>query len=136
MTRFARSIREAWSRSTLRSKPSATRSFARDHTLKRALTDPHLFSGIGNAYSDEISHTPPDWSPACPDPVAVGGRGMSACTEATQQTLRSWIERLRGERKRRLPGDRHGVSRRDGRARPLQTAMPGLRRASPADCLR
>ena len=28
----------------------------RNHTLKRALTDPHLFSGIGNAYSDEILH--------------------------------------------------------------------------------
>jgi formamidopyrimidine-DNA glycosylase len=34
----------------------ATRSVSSNHTLKRALTDPTLFSGIGNAYSDEILH--------------------------------------------------------------------------------
>ena len=34
----------------------AARLRRENHTLKRALTDPHLFSGIGNAYSDEILH--------------------------------------------------------------------------------
>ena len=66
-----------------------------NHTLKRALTDPRLFSGIGNAYSDEILHA------ARLSPLAL----TSALTEdaierlfvATRQTLTDWIERLRTE---------------------------------------
>ncbi len=64
-----------------------------NHTLKRALTDPRLFSGIGNAYSDEILHR------ARLSPVKLT-RQLSEgeifrLYEATQKTLREWIERLR-----------------------------------------
>ena len=67
----------------------------RNHTLKRALTDPHLFSGIGNAYSDEILHR------AGLSPVALtqklSGESMDRLFHATQQTLNHWIEILRRE---------------------------------------
>ena len=66
-----------------------------NHTLKRALTDPRLLSGIGNAYSDEILHaaglspvvltqklTPPEWE---------------RLYAATRATLQLWIDRLRDE---------------------------------------
>jgi formamidopyrimidine-DNA glycosylase len=66
-----------------------------NHTLKRALTDPHLFSGIGNAYSDEILHR------ARLSPLTWTSRLTAAeCTrlfEATQETLRKWVKRLREE---------------------------------------
>jgi len=63
-----------------------------NHTLKRALTDPHLFSGIGNAYSDEILHS------ARLSPFKQTG-GMSdeeirRVYEATRLTLSQWTERL------------------------------------------
>ena len=67
---------------------------ARDnHTLKRALTDPHLFSGIGNAYSDEILHA------ARLSPLKLT-RSMTAeesrrLHAATRATLTEWVERLR-----------------------------------------
>jgi formamidopyrimidine-DNA glycosylase len=65
------------------------------HTLKRALTDPRLFSGIGNAYSDEILHA------AKLSPVKLTGRltasESSALYEATRATLARWIDRLRAE---------------------------------------
>jgi formamidopyrimidine-DNA glycosylase len=66
-----------------------------NHTLKRALTDPHLFSGIGNAYSDEILHR------ARLSPLKLT-RSLSDAEflrlfEATQATLASWVERLRRE---------------------------------------
>ena len=64
-----------------------------NHTLKRALTDPHLFSGIGNAYSDEILHAArlsPLKLTRSLDPVEI-----AALYDATQSTLTSWIERLR-----------------------------------------
>jgi formamidopyrimidine-DNA glycosylase len=64
-----------------------------NHTLKRALTDPHLFAGIGNAYSDEILHR------AKLSPVAMTKTLSSAEVHrlyaATQKVLREWIERLR-----------------------------------------
>jgi formamidopyrimidine-DNA glycosylase len=67
----------------------------RNHTLKRALTDPHLFSGIGNAYSDEILHR------ARLSPLTWTRRLTAAeCTrlfEATQETLCEWLVRLRAE---------------------------------------
>src|SRR4029077_16816602 len=66
-----------------------------NHTLKRALTDPHIFSGIGNAYSDEILHR------AQLSPIAMTTRLTTAETDrlydATRATLREWIERLRTE---------------------------------------
>jgi len=65
------------------------------HTLKRALTDPRLFDGIGNAYSDEILHA------AKLSPFQLTGRLNDAETSrlyaATQRTLLDWIERLRVE---------------------------------------
>ena len=66
-----------------------------NHTLKRALTDPHLFSGIGNAYSDEILHT------ARLSPFKQTGslseEELSRLYDATQKTLAKWIERLQSE---------------------------------------
>ena len=66
-----------------------------NHTLKRALTDPHIFSGIGNAYSDEILHR------ARLSPVKQT-KTLSAEEErnlfrATRNTLTEWIQRLRQE---------------------------------------
>ncbi len=64
-----------------------------NHTLKRALTDPHLFSGIGNAYSDEILHaaklSPLKLSRSLTD------EERERLYEATRATLRIWIDRLR-----------------------------------------
>jgi formamidopyrimidine-DNA glycosylase len=66
-----------------------------NHTLKRTLTDPWLFSGIGNAYSDEILHrarlSPLGWSSRLSDGEC------SRLFEATQSTLRDWLQRLRAE---------------------------------------
>ncbi len=65
------------------------------HTLKRALTDPRLFSGIGNAYSDEILHR------ARLSPVALTRKLTAAeiarLFEATRATLVEWTDRLRAE---------------------------------------
>ena len=63
-----------------------------NHTLKRALTDPRLFDGIGNAYSDEILHA------AGLSPLALTGRlgpgEIEKLFEATQTVLVNWTERL------------------------------------------
>src|SRR5881628_2199348 len=65
------------------------------HTLKRALTDPRLLSGIGNAYADEILHR------ARLSPVRLtrqlGDDEVVRVLAAAQATLREWIERLRAE---------------------------------------
>jgi formamidopyrimidine-DNA glycosylase len=72
-----------------------------NHTLKRALTDPHLFSGIGNAYSDEILHR------ARLSPLLLTQKldpdQICRLYEATQSTLRHWIARLRIEAGDRFP---------------------------------
>jgi formamidopyrimidine-DNA glycosylase len=72
-----------------------------NHTLKRALTDPHLFSGIGNAYSDEILHR------ARLSPVRLTrqmtDKEIESLYRATRETLTDWIERLRQERGREFP---------------------------------
>jgi formamidopyrimidine-DNA glycosylase len=66
-----------------------------NHTLKRTLTDPHLFSGIGNAYSDEILHR------ARLSPITMSPKLTPAETErlydATRAVLTEWVERLRAE---------------------------------------
>ena len=73
-----------------------------NHTLKRALTDPHLFSGIGNAYSDEILHR------AQLSPLALTQKlsedDIRRLFEATQLVLREWIDRLRLEAGDDFPG--------------------------------
>jgi formamidopyrimidine-DNA glycosylase len=66
-----------------------------NHTLKRALTDPHLFSGIGNAYSDEILHAA-KMSPL-KQTRQLTDEEISRLYSAVQSTLRAWIIRLRDE---------------------------------------
>ena len=66
-----------------------------NHTLKRALTDPHLFSGIGNAYSDEILHAA-RLSPF-KQTTSLTEEELSRLYDATHQTLAEWIERLQSE---------------------------------------
>ena len=66
-----------------------------NHTVKRALTDPTLFSGIGNAYSDEILHR------AKLSPLAMTSKltddEIARVYDATRAVLSEWIARLRGE---------------------------------------
>ncbi len=66
-----------------------------NHTLKRALTDPRLFSGIGNAYSDEILYG------ARLSPIKLtqklGDDEIAGLYDSTRRTLREWIEKLRRE---------------------------------------
>jgi formamidopyrimidine-DNA glycosylase len=71
------------------------------HTLKRALTDPRLFSGIGNAYSDEILHRA-RLSPAKLT-ASLSPDETLRLFEATQSILREWIARLREETGDRFP---------------------------------
>jgi formamidopyrimidine-DNA glycosylase len=66
-----------------------------NHTLKRALTDPRLFSGIGNAYSDEILHRA-KLSPFAKTP-SLSEEDVKRLYDATRATLAEWIERLRKE---------------------------------------
>jgi formamidopyrimidine-DNA glycosylase len=64
-----------------------------NHTVKRALTDPRLFSGIGNAYSDEILHRA-RLSPIKMTRSLEDGE-VERLFHATRETLRAWIDRLR-----------------------------------------
>lgn len=79
----------------------AARLRSENHTLKRALTDPTLFSGIGNAYSDEILHA------ARLSPVTLTSKLSDAevgrLYEAVQTVLRDWTERLRREANGEFP---------------------------------
>ena len=74
---------------------------AENHTLKRALTDPRLLSGIGNAYSDEILHA------AQLSPITLTNKlkpeEWQRLFDATRQTLQLWIDRLRGEAEEAFP---------------------------------
>jgi formamidopyrimidine-DNA glycosylase len=73
----------------------AARLRAVNHTLKRALTDPHLLSGIGNAYSDEILHAA-RLSPF-KQTQKLAEDELDRLYAATQHTLRLWTDRLRAE---------------------------------------
>jgi formamidopyrimidine-DNA glycosylase len=72
-----------------------------NHTLKRALTDPHLFSGIGNAYSDEILHrarlSPVTWT------TRLSPEEIERLYRATRESLKEWIARLREEAAGKFP---------------------------------
>ncbi len=72
-----------------------------NHTLKRALTDPRLLSGIGNAYSDEILHR------ARLSPFAMTGKmpsdDMERLFAATRDVLAEWIDRLRSQAGQAFP---------------------------------
>jgi formamidopyrimidine-DNA glycosylase len=74
---------------------------AENRTLKRALTDPRLLSGIGNAYSDEILHA------AQLSPITLTHKLKAEewvrLYSATQQTLQLWIDRLQAETKISFP---------------------------------
>ncbi len=71
------------------------------HTLKRSLTDPRLFSGIGNAYSDEILHR------AKLSPLAMSDRlddeAVARLHRATREVLEEWIARLRSQAATEFP---------------------------------
>jgi len=79
----------------------AQRLRSENHTLKRALTDPRLFSGIGNAYSDEILHR------ARLSPLALTRKLSKAEVDrlylATRATLEEWIVRLRDQAGEKFP---------------------------------
>ena len=79
----------------------ATALRARNHTLKRALTDPRIFSGIGNAYSDEILFT------AQLSPFALTQKltheESKRLYDAIKSSLADWIDRLRVEYRGRFP---------------------------------
>ena len=78
------------------SLPAFAEALQRDnHTLKRALTDPHLLSGIGNAYSDEILHAA-RLSPFKPT-ASLTDEEVRRLYDATQRTLVHWTDRLRRE---------------------------------------
>jgi formamidopyrimidine-DNA glycosylase len=74
---------------------------AENRTLKRALTDPRMVSGIGNAYSDEILHA------AQLSPLTLTQKlkdeEWERLFDATRNTLKLWIERLRAEAKATFP---------------------------------
>jgi formamidopyrimidine-DNA glycosylase len=73
------------------------------HTLKRTLTDPHVFSGIGNAYSDEILHA------ARLSPVQMttnlAPEEIARLLVATRDVLRAWTDRLRAQTGDAFPED-------------------------------
>jgi formamidopyrimidine-DNA glycosylase len=79
----------------------AERLRSENHTLKRSLTDPRLFSGIGNAYSDEILHR------ARMSPMKLSGKlsdeEIATLYAATKSVLTEWTDRLRAESKGRFP---------------------------------
>jgi formamidopyrimidine-DNA glycosylase len=72
-----------------------------NHTVKRSLTDPRLFSGIGNAYSDEILHR------ARLSPMKLTGKltdaEIAALHQAVREVLSEWIARLRSEAAKEFP---------------------------------
>lgn len=79
----------------------AERLRSESHTLKRALTDPRLFDGIGNAYSDEILHR------ARLSPLQLTRRlddaGVQRLYESIQAVLHEWIDRLGAEAREAFP---------------------------------
>jgi formamidopyrimidine-DNA glycosylase len=79
----------------------AARLTRENHTVKRALTDPHIFSGIGNAYSDEILHA------ARMSPMkltsSLSDDEIARLHAATIGTLETWIRRLREEARGAFP---------------------------------
>ena len=79
----------------------SARLTSENHTLKRALADPRLFSGIGNAYSDELLHR------ARLSPVKLTRKltseEISRLFDATRETLTEWTSRLRAEAGEKFP---------------------------------
>ena len=96
-----------------------------NHTLKRALTDPHIFSGIGNAYSDEILHA------AQLSPMkltsSLSREEVQRLFEATAANARGLDGEAPGRGQGGLSRKSHGIPGRDGGARPVWQALSGLR---------
>ena len=84
----------------------------RNHTLKRALTDPHIIAGIGNAYSDEILHA------ARLSPFKMTGKladeELQRLYAAVRNTLQTWTDGLRQQFGDRFPGPGDVIAFRDG----------------------
>jgi formamidopyrimidine-DNA glycosylase len=103
-----------------------------NHTLKRSLTDPRLFSGIGNAYSDEIL-----WE-ARLSPVQLTGNlddaAIGRLFEATRATLTRWLEALRAEAGEGFP--EHVTAFREGMAVHGRYKQPCPRCGSPVQRIR
>jgi formamidopyrimidine-DNA glycosylase len=106
-----------------------------NHTLKRALTDPHILSGIGNAYSDEILHR------ARLSPLALTQRldeeEVARLYNATRSTLREWRDRLRGaaagEFPERVTAFREGMSVHGRYGQPCPDCGTAIQRVRYAD---
>jgi formamidopyrimidine-DNA glycosylase len=102
------------------------------HTLKRALTDPRLFSGIGNAYSDEILHR------ARLSPLRLtdrlGDDDVARLVDATRATLGEWTTRLRAEAGDGFPA--HVTAFRDGMAVHGRFGLPCPACATPVQRIR
>jgi formamidopyrimidine-DNA glycosylase len=79
----------------------AARLTLRNHTLKRALTDPRLLSGIGNAYSDEILHRARLSPIAQTDKLALDD--FARLYAAAREVLNEWVARLRKEAAGKFP---------------------------------
>jgi formamidopyrimidine-DNA glycosylase len=103
-----------------------------NHTLKRALTDPGIFSGIGNAFSDEILHR------AQLSPIAMTRKltpeQVSALYTATRESLREWTARLRAEAAGSFP--EKVTAFRDGMAVHGRYGKPCPRCGSPVQRIR
>ena len=103
---------------------------AQNHTLKRALTDPRIVDGIGNAYSDEILHA------ARLSPIALTQKlqpdEWARLFNATRETLSAWIVRLSDEAKEAFP--ERVTAFRDGMAvhGRYGKGLPAMRRDGPA----
>jgi formamidopyrimidine-DNA glycosylase len=104
-----------------------------NRTLKRALTDPRLLSGIGNAYSDEILHA------AQLSPITLTHKlephEWERLFAATRQTLQLWIDRLRAEAEASFP-EKVTAFRRYGGARALRSGVRKMWRKDSTDSLR
>jgi len=95
-----------------------------NHTLKRALTDPHLVSGIGNAYSDEILRAAR--LPPLKLTQSLSGVEIETLFHATRETLTMGIERLRDRTGSGFP-EKVTTFREDMAVRgPVQAAMSSL----------
>jgi formamidopyrimidine-DNA glycosylase len=106
-----------------------------NHTLKRALTDPHILSGIGNAYSDEILHR------ARLSPLTLTQRldeqEIARLFHAIRSTLREWRDRLRGaaagEFPERVTAFREGMSVHGRYGQPCPDCGTAIQRVRYAD---
>ncbi len=105
-----------------------------NHTLKRALTDPRLFSGIGNAYSDEILHR------ARLSPVAMTQKlapeQIGKLYDAIRETLTDWVDRLRSETGEAFPEKVTAFRPSMAVHGRYRAALSALRRQGPAHPLR